>query len=121
MCHESWCLCREDIIDTNSIMLEPKVKKPAADAGPNPAAVPAKKLSKSQKRKLKKVQEDKAKRAERTEVRPSLLKHATVLAVRRMKYFDAGKEGREDNKLNNVRRCRAEGGALERRQLSQQD
>ena len=65
----SWCHCREDVLDTNAFMLEPKAKRPAADAGPDPAAAPAKKLSKSQKRKLRKVQEDKAKRAERTQVR----------------------------------------------------
>lgn len=74
-------------------MLEPKAKKPAADAGPDPAAAPAKKLSKSQKRKLKKVQEDKAKRAERAEVRLKLLKYAVVLAVMRVKGFDAREEG----------------------------
>ena len=91
MCHQSWSFCRDDAVDTNVLVLEPKVKKPAADAGPDPAAAPAKKLSKSQKRKLKKVQEDKAKRAERAEVRLKLLKYAVVSAVMRVKHFDARK------------------------------
>ena len=93
VCHQSWCFCRDDAVDTNILVLEPKAKIPAADAGPDPAAAPAKKLSKSQKRKLKKVQEDKAKRAERAEVRLKLLKYAVVLAVMRVKGFDAREEG----------------------------
>ena len=85
--------CRDDAVNTNVLILELKAKKPAAGAGPDPAAAPAKKLSKSQKRKLKKVQEDKAKRAERAEVRPKLLKYAVVLPVMCVKSFDAREEG----------------------------
>ncbi len=62
------CLCR-DGHDTNTLILEPKTKKPAPKDGSEAAtAAPPKRLSKSQKRKLRKVAEDKAKRVERTEV-----------------------------------------------------
>lgn len=59
--------CRDDH-DTNALMLEPEARKPAPEAAPDAApAAPAKRLSKSQKRKLKRVEEDKAKRAQRAE------------------------------------------------------
>ncbi len=50
------------------LILEPKAKKSASDATADRAAAPAKRLSKSQKRKLRKIEEDKAKRAERAQV-----------------------------------------------------
>ena len=54
------------------LILETKAKKPASEAAPEITVAPAKRLSKSQKRKLKKIEEDKAKRAERAQV-PLLL------------------------------------------------
>ncbi len=59
--------------DTNVLILETKAKKPASEAGPDSAPAPAKRLSKSQKRKLRKIEEDKAKRAERAQVLPPAL------------------------------------------------
>jgi len=62
--------------DSNALILDPKVKKPASKAAPE---VPQKKLSKSQKRKVKKIEEDKLKRAERAQV----FLHASPLHVKR--------------------------------------
>ena len=50
------------------LILETKAKKPASEAAPDSALAPAKRLSKSQKRKLRKIEEDKANRAQRTQV-----------------------------------------------------
>lgn len=54
------------------LILETKAKKAASEAVPDITTAPAKRLSKSQKRKLRKIQEEKAKRAQRKEV-PLLL------------------------------------------------